>query len=1001
MKSLKNIFQKLEIDKSENLYQFSEKKWRGKFSKRIEKLLENELQPDALFRFENKPFILFYNSPVNQKQLFEKIWNFNETPIVIIVENNAISILNGFSYDKNKSCLSQLTTPDKLTDFSYFELVTGKTWEKYYNEINKKTRVDFQLLENIKAAHNIFTKKYELIDEVANSLIGRSIFVRYLIDRKVKLNFENESKIWSKEDFYELLKSPKKTILFFKYLKEKFNGDLFPIKEKETKFYTKRVLNLLIGLLQGDDLSDGTISMFDIYDFSIIPVEFISNVYELFIGKDNQAKKGAYYTPPFLVDYITSETVGNFFKKNKNETTCKVLDPACGSGIFLVESLRKTIEQFEVLNPNYKKEEPEKYKKSLKKLLTENIFGIDKDESAISIAIFSLYIVLLEFLEPKEIEAFQFPELLNKNLFASDFFEFDSDILKSKKLDFIIGNPPWKRGGSKESSHIKYIEDRKNREKVSNKKNEISIGNKEIAAAFVLRCSDFSTVKTQCALIVTSKILYNLNSNAEKFRKYFIKNFFINKVFELAPVRREVFDKSNDKAIAPAVILFFNYSYGKDTSLNELIHYCLKPNMLFSLFKIFVLQKTDIKTIVQKRLEYDWLWKVLVYGSYLDFNFIKRIKDDYETIEQIISERKYIFGQGIQFGKDKNPVGNLWGQTFIKTRNVLPFKIIFSKDKFNERYVHRVRDKRLYQGNKLLIRKGLTKSLTVIAAISYKNAIFKDSLTAIKIFKTAEIENLRIISGLLQSPIFSYFTLYTGASVGIEREQAFHKDKFLFPFIKSKKIAEIVSKIEKIEKELQKSDVLLKRQYILEEKKSKLLIKLNETILEIFSLTEAEKTLVDYAINITIPLIMKHSGYEKQLCAPIEYKDKFLEEYANLFISRFGNIFNSDGKYFEAEIYLSDYIVGMFFKIVPKPPKEKIVWKDIDDKNFLIKIAGLGCSKITDSLFVQKDIRGFEKDGFYIIKPNEKKLWHKAIGYLDLDEFVDAILRTGKEAYNG
>ena len=91
----------------------------------------------------------------------------------------------------------------------------------------------------------------------------------------------------------------------------------------------------------------------------------------------------------------------------------------------------------------------------------------------------------------------------------------------------------------------------------------------------------------------------------------------------------------------------------------------------------------------------------------------------------------------------------------------------------------------------------------------------------------------------------------------------------------------------------------------------------------------------------------------------------------------------------------------MFFKIVPKPPKEKIVWKEINDKNFLIKIAGLGCSKITDSLFVQKDIRGFEKDGFYIIKPNEKKLWHKAIGYLDLDEFVDAILRTGKEAYNG
>lgn len=44
---------------------------------------------------------------------------------------------------------------------------------------------------------------------------------------------------------------------------------------------------------------------------------------------------------------------------------------------------------------------------------------------------------------------------------------------------------------------------------------------------------------------------------------------------------------------------------------------------------------------------------------------------------------------------------------------------------------------------------------------------------------------------------------------------------------------------------------------------------------------------------------------------------------------------------------------------------------------------------------MQKDVRGFERDGFYIIKPNEKKLWHKAIAYLDTEEFADAMLRNG------
>lgn len=59
----------------------------------------------------------------------------------------------------------------------------------------------------------------------------------------------------------------------------------------------------------------------------------------------------------------------------------------------------------------------------------------------------------------------------------------------------------------------------------------------------------------------------------------------------------------------------------------------------------------------------------------------------------------------------------------------------------------------------------------------------------------------------------------------------------------------------------------------------------------------------------------------------------------------------------------------------------------------------LSSEKITDRLFVQKDIRGFEKDGFYIFKPNEARLWHKAIAYLDVDEFVDAILKTGGNGY--
>ena len=68
-----------------------------------------------------------------------------------------------------------------------------------------------------------------------------------------------------------------------------------------------------------------------------------------------------------------------------------------------------------------------------------------------------------------------------------------------------------------------------------------------------------------------------------------------------------------------------------------------------------------------------------------------------------------------------------------------------------------------------------------------------------------------------------------------------------------------------------------------------------------------------------------------------------------------------------------------------------------DNEDLLPTIIALTSQKLTDALFVQKDVRGFEKEYFYIFKPNEKRLWHKAIAYLDVNEFDDAMLRVGRD----
>lgn len=997
MKNLEEIFDHLRMKNRDGLYITAEKKWKGVLPARIEWLLNDKLKPEAFFCIDNKPIVLFYDSPQNKEELFKAIWNFNESPVVIVNEPNTVDIFNGLAYLKKEKTLEKLEDSSNLNAFSYFELVTGKTWQTYENKLKYQNRVDYKLLKNIRDARDLLIKEYNVDSSLSNALIGKCIFIRYLIDRKVRIKFNGALRAWTNDEFCELLKDKDQTIQFLNYLKDHFNGEAFLLEDTHLQDIRKEAFDILSRLIRGTEIATGQMSLFDIYDFSIIPVEFISNVYEHFIGSENQAKKGAYYTPVFLVDYIIKETVEKYFIENPEEYNCKVLDPACGSGIFLVQTLRRMIERYQEIN-EITSTKTKSFKDILRKIAEKNIYGIDQDDNAINIAVFSVYLALLDYQEPKEIENFKFPKLINRNFFISDFFDLSADfnnIIKKTNFRFILGNPPWKRGSDENALFLRYIKERKKEESSKTDGKPLpTVSNKEIAQAFLLRTSDFSSAQTKCALIVTSKTLYNLN--AKKFRRYFLHNYFIDKVFELAAVGKEVFQSAN----TPAAVLFYRYYHGNKTDKNIIEHIVLKPNRFFSLFNTFTIQRNDYKQIVQSRLkENGWLWKVLVWGSYLDFNFLKRLRSEYSSIDKVVRENNLIVGQGIIVGdKDKKyNTKHLVGEPLIDHKNDIDQFNVHASLEWVEEKVTRKRNKELFQAPMLLVKHGL-KSFRAISTISYSNALYQHSLTGIK----GNLTILRILCGLLNSDLFAYYMI-NDSIAGIDRGRAHDKEKFSFPYINNTAIAKYVEKIESISKKLfeEKQKLLNPNILTLEDKKKKLINNLNDEILNSFDLDEQERALVDYAVNITIPLIMKHKGYEKELSQSLKIEDPFLTNYAEVFLNRFRNSFERSDKKITIQILHSNYIIGMFFRVTNKPNnKEPISWKKTSDDNLLLRLSSLGYQKITESLFIQKDIRGFEKDGFYIIKPNEKKLWHKAVAYIDLEEFVDAILRAGREANN-
>ncbi|MFH1761735.1 MAG: DNA methyltransferase [bacterium] len=459
MKQFEKIFELLGMNSRNGLYLTAENNWKGMLPTRIEWLLKEKLQPAAFFCVDKKPMVLFYNSPPNKEHLFRAIWNFNDSPVVIINEPDVVEIFNGFSYLKDKKTLDKLEDESSLNAFSYFELVTGKTWQNYENKLKYQNRADYHLLKNIKDTRDKLISDYCMDSFISNAFIGKCIFIRYLIDREVRINFDGKLRTWTNDDLCELLNHKNKTIQFLNYLKDRFNGEAFLLSDSHLNKIPKEAFVVLSSLMRGDEIASGQMSLFDVYDFSIIPVEFISNVYEHFIGSENQATKGAYYTPLFLVDYIIAETVEKYFSENPKEYSCKVLDPACGSGIFLVEALRRMIERYKEIKKTTSIK-TKRLKDILRELAEENIFGIDKDQNAINVALFSVYLALLDYQEPKDIENFKFPKLIGKNFFIEDFFDSKAEFNKTINqiiFTFILGNPPWKRGSDSSALFIKYI----------------------------------------------------------------------------------------------------------------------------------------------------------------------------------------------------------------------------------------------------------------------------------------------------------------------------------------------------------------------------------------------------------------------------------------------------------------------------------------------------------------------------------------------------------------
>jgi len=445
------------------------------------------LQLSGVLCVEQRPSVYLCGGndfTAHQKRQYHRFaWNQGLVPVLIFLTPNQVEVHSTVKKPEKQSQDRHLFDKDLSSLIKKFDSVaetletarlvrtieTGQFFQSNALFFPKKETVDRCLVENlVHTTRKLKEANWDLSQ--AHALLGRALFVSFLQERKfIKAHYYPNGTTSLLEILDSSTVERAKQLLyreFFPRLKREFNGTMFDdALAKEEREVRKVHLDILRDFLSGHDMESGQMTLdFWAYDFSSIPVETISAIYEEFM-KDTDLEKrrseGAYYTPRHLAETTLHVALEHRYHESAG---WRVLDPACGSGIFLVGMFNLLAEQWRRENSNRRKQTKAQ---GLLKILQTQIRGVDVNPDACRITAFSLYLALFEKLRPIDVD--EFKERVRYEDFLPPFFldESSESPQPSKPIilcgnfledqlgletnfDLIIGNPPWDSRGDKQ-----------------------------------------------------------------------------------------------------------------------------------------------------------------------------------------------------------------------------------------------------------------------------------------------------------------------------------------------------------------------------------------------------------------------------------------------------------------------------------------------------------------------------------------------------------------------
>lgn len=964
------------------------------------------LGASAVFCVQGVPTIVILNLEKYEREhvvnLHAALWNQGLASLLLVMAEDTV---RAFSLSRTpysnpgeefeRRCLVetlQVTTDALALKGIIYGAESGRFWEEHAEFFKPKERVDQVLLENLISSHDLLVNA-GLSTDAAQALLIQAMFIAYLEDRDIISSdyFKSAANDLS-DSFAALLQSGSVSAFkqLFVSLREDFNGDLFvapcsfELSANPPKI-SREHLSVLSRFREGqEEMAAGQLRFWG-YNFKHIPIELISAVYDRFLGEREADRRehGAYYTPMFLADTVVSQVWDTLSLASKDKGI--FLDPACGSGVFLVRSFQRLCEHWrETHNSRTIRWD------SLKNILAR-LHGWDLNGGAVRVAVFSLYIALLEQVSPPDIRQLikrgkVLPELWGQTLKCQDFFTVEPT---KALVDVVIGNPPWtsRRGPNRSSTQWCTQQN-------------LPMPGKEDAWAFTWKSIRHLRDDGVIAFLLPAMgFLHNHSDASVEARNKLIESTRIWRVVNFSDLRFQLFDGAN----RPAALIIFGKASQEQPSY-RFDYWAPKADLNLKVKRLITLSSADKSFITSKvALSDPLVFKRRLWMSEPDsklFSYLAALPKlgdlitDYGSQRRggVVSDDAWMIGQGFQ-PYNASSGSSYQMSNFVALCPDLPIArfqpLAQNLNDLVPWHSSRVRrkgfEKGFAEGPRILIPRGVSVAqMRLRAAYVEEPVSFQDIIQAV-VVPQSQKRRAKILTALLNSKVAIWYAFHGTASFGSDRPEVKQAELMRLPFPEPADLQES-DRAHKAAKALvsiiDKARATAQDGFSLQSDSSETLNRIDKLAYEYFCLSKEEIALIEDTVQFIMPAVQPHQGSFPSIWKTTTDADR--KEYAEALVHALGNWFSGDQTVnVRLEAHNTDLAI---LRLTLCTTKESQAYREVGDsevRELLARLFRNVHQPLPGNFQLMPDFRIFEGKNLYLVKPMQRRFWLRSSALAD------------------